>query len=287
MTITFYLTRPEAAKETSIFARINYNGHRVKFYTPESIHPDHWNQSQQRAAKSLREAPEFNQRIKNLKADIADVFRKWVNDNDGEFPTPETLKKELERAINKKEPEGEAPKSFLPFFQYIVDQSKTGGRMHHKTGQPINKNTLKTYVTTLKHLAAYQIRNRRKLEFASIDLDFYSDYTEYLMKVQKLATNSVGKHIQIIKLIMNEATERGINKNLKYKSKRFVTVRENSDSIYLTEAELKALEALDLDTDRLRKVRDLFLVGAYTGLRYSDYSILAPEHIKGGFIELI
>lgn len=85
---------------------------------------------------------------------------------------------------------------------------------------------------------------------------------------------------------MNEATERGLNTNLSFKGKRFVTVRENSDSVYLSEGEIKEIEKLDLSKNkRLETVRDLFLIGCYTGLRYSDYSILKPEQIKEGFIE--
>lgn len=85
---------------------------------------------------------------------------------------------------------------------------------------------------------------------------------------------------------MNDATERGVNTNLSFKSKRFVTVREKSDSIYLKENEIKEIESLDLTNDtKLEKVRDLFLIGCYTGLRYSDYSILKPEQMKDGFIE--
>ncbi len=57
-------------------------------------------------------------------------------------------------------------------------------------------------------------------------------YTEYLIKELKLSSNSVGKNIQVIKLIMNEAVELGLCKNIAYKSKRFITIREKSDSIY-------------------------------------------------------
>jgi integrase len=59
-------------------------------------------------------------------------------------------------------------------------------------------------------------------------------------------------------------------------------------ALYLTEGEIKELEALDLSQNkRLDNVRDLFLIGCYTGLRYSDYSILKPQQIKDGFIETI
>lgn len=120
-----------------------------------------------------------------------------------------------------------------------------------------------------------------------MDLDFYNDYTAYLIKELKLSTNAVGKDIQVFKLIMNEATERGLNKNLSFKSKYFVTLREKSDNIYLNADELKLLEELDLsDQPKLDKVRDLFLIGCYTGLRYSDYSIINPKNVKGRFLEI-
>ena len=41
------------------------------------------------------------------------------------------------------------------------------------------------------------------------------------------------------------------------------------------------------DNKRLETVRDLFLIGCYTGLRYSNYSTLKPEQIKDGYIRII
>ena len=85
---------------------------------------------------------------------------------------------------------------------------------------------------------------------------------------------------------MNEATERGINKNLAFKSKYFSRVNEDTDTVYLNEAELQEIEDLDLsDNIRLEKVHDLFLVSCKTGWGYSDYSVLKSGQIKNGFIE--
>ncbi|MBK9247173.1 MAG: integrase catalytic domain-containing protein [Ignavibacteria bacterium] len=48
----------------------------------------------------------------------------------------------------------------------------------------------------------------------------------------------------------------------------------------LTDDELRSIENLDLsDRPALDKVRDLFLISCYTGLRYSDVSRLGAEHI--------
>ncbi len=48
------------------------------------------------------------------------------------------------------------------------------------------------------------------------------------------------------------------------------------------------MEELDLSGHpKLENVRDLFLIGCYTGLRYSDYSTIKPEYIKNGYLEII
>jgi integrase len=150
----------------------------------------------------------------------------------------------------------------------------------------MSRNTIKVYNTSYKHLTNFQKQYKKKIDFDTINVEFYSDYTEYLIRTLMFSTNTIGKHIQVIKLIMNEATERGLNTNLAYKSKRFLTIREKADSIYLTKEEIGEIEALDLShNERLDRVRDLFLIGCHTGLRFSDYSILKPSHIKNGFIE--
>lgn len=132
----------------------------------------------------------------------------------------------------------------------------------------------------------YQSTIGKKIDFETITVDFHNDYTEYL-KALELSTNTIGKDIKIIKAVMNEATERGINTNLQYKSRKFIKPTEETESIYLNKSELMELQSLDLSSNtRLDNVRDLFLIGCYSGLRFSDYSILTNQNIKDGFIEI-
>ena len=144
MEIKFYLKRPKA-KETIIFARISYEGRRLKYYTTEKINPKYWSKDSQRAKQTskFREYPEFNQSLNDLEADIRNVLRKYKNDNDG-VPNPETLRELLNKEIKKVEPEKDKLKTFFGFFDELISQSKTGIRPHPKTGRPINENTIKT-----------------------------------------------------------------------------------------------------------------------------------------------
>lgn len=289
MEVSFYLKRPDAQNETSIFARICYEGIKTKYYISEKINPSFWNKETQRAKQTnkFREYPEFNERLNNISSDIRTIYRKYLNDNSGAIPNPDKLRQLLDQEIKKKEPETERVKTFFGFFEDLITQTKSGGRVQPNTGKPYSASTIQVYNNTLNRVKAFAEKYRRKIDFKSIDIDFYTDFTEYLSKRLKLASNTIGKDIKTIKVVMNEATERGINTNLQYKSRKFSTTSEKTESIYLSDKELKELEKLDLsENKRLESVRDLFLIGCYTGLRFSDSSKLKPENIKDGFIEI-
>ncbi len=289
MTISFYLTRPEAKTDTAIFARICYNGFKVKYYAPEKINPKYWSKETQRAKQSeklFKEYPEFNQRLNLWESDVKNIFRTWVNDNAGTIPNPETLRLILDKGLKGVEPKKEIEKTFYFFFEQLIDQMKAGIRLQPNTGKPFSKATIFVYSITLKRLKEFSAIYKQKIDFQTINLEFYSDFMKYLIKDLKLASNTIGKYIKIVKAVLGEATERGLNTNLQFKSRKFSVTSENTGAIYLTENEIKELENLDLSGNkRLENVRDLFLVGCYTGLRYSDFSILKPEQINDGFIE--
>jgi hypothetical protein len=300
MTISFFLSRPKSESETSIYATICYGGQKFKYYTGESILPEYWNKKTKTAKQTAKfpENPEFNQRLRDINSKINKAFLDFKNQN-GESPNPKTFRVILDQIIKKIEPENEKAKSFIPFFKELIEQAKKGVRLNLKTGKPLSKYTINTFGTIYKHLIEFQSQTKRIIEFETIDLEFYKDYTEFLMKgkeldkrtkklkTNNLSTNTIGKHIQVIKLIMTEATEMGLTTNFAFRSKRFAKMSEKSDSIYLDQKEVNELANLDLSNNkRLEAVRDLFLIGCYTGLRYSDFSQLTPEHISDGFIEI-
>lgn len=60
---------------------------------------------------------------------------------------------------------------------------------------------------------------------------------------------------------------------------------EDSCTVYLSLAELSRLNALKLDRGQ-SQVRDIFLIGCFTALRYSDYSRLSEEHFSHDIISI-
>ena len=152
---------------------------------------------------------------------------------------------------------------FLEFFQQSYDKLKKDKHLRHKS-----------YGTTLNHLKKY-FKSMRPA-FEDIDLKFYREFTEYLLD-QNLSKNTISNHWKHIKAIMHDAQVKKLHDNNEYES--FKRTREESDSIYLSEAELDAIYGLKL-TGTKDKVRDYFLIGCYTGLRYSDWDQLSSSIIK-------
>ncbi|SEW27049.1 site-specific integrase [Chitinophaga arvensicola] len=287
MDIQFYLKRPDAKAHTSIFARITYEAGTCKFYTTESINPVYWNPDTHQAAQTRKfpEYPEFNARLENIRQIIKTTYRKYLNDNESQIPTPGILKDLLDIIFGKK-----ADATIREFFEYYKDfnkRSKQGERLSPKTKKATKVSTNKGFITTLNHLEAFQKTYKRRINFDSIDIQFHSDYINYLTNTAKLGLNAIGDHIKRIKTVLGEAKIRGVKVNPAYESPYFFKPQEQSDSIYLNSSELQKMEALDLsENPKLDRVRDLFLIGCYTGLRYSDYSILNAANIQDGFFEV-
>jgi integrase len=170
----------------------------------------------------------------------------------------------------------------IDLFEYIeifIKDSETGRRLID--GGNVNERTIKRYRTTQSILLDFSKQYNRQLNFNTIDIDFYKDFNSFMAKVKDYAPATMGKHVSTLKTFLREATETGINTNLKFQSKAFKVVETESDSIALSEEELNAIYLLDLSNNtRLEKVRDLFIIGANSGLRFSDFTDIKPDNIK-------
>ena len=280
MKIKFYLSRPNAKKETAIFATISYNNNRVKIYVGENINPKYWNPKTHRVRASMTESPEFNQRLEKITSKINKAFLNYGNENDGN-PTPETLKEMIEVALGRKREENF---SFLEFFDNLIERQKAGLRISKKTGKAITTTAAKHYGTTLNTIKAFSEKTGYKVDWKSINPKFYEEFTRYLT-AGNLSLNTIGSHFKRIKTVVADAIKQGKVVNESFKD--FAVQREDADNISLTAVELAKMEQLNLsENKRLETVRDLFLIGCHTGLRYSDFSNLKPGNFKDGFIHV-
>jgi len=281
------------------------------FYKSEiTVKSSDWDSSTQAIkAKVLfdnQKRAEFNKSINELKALIIELYNAQ--------PIKDTLTSEwLEDAIDRKlnpikykseEPEEEQPLKVIEFVDNFVSTAHL--RKDKQTGRFLSPNTKKQYVTTAKHLKEFAAINKKKdFEFFEIDQKFYTNFVEYLQREiqavdengqpvfnedktpklskQNFSQNSVGKYIRALKVMLNEATRSGINTQTAYNE--FHVFNEDVDNVYLDEKELLILKNADLKkTPHLERVRDWFLLLAWTGCRFSDLEKISRTDIKDGFI---
>jgi integrase len=273
-TVNFYLKEPNSKKETLIYLAFTVGENRFKYYTQKKILPKLWDSENQRPKKSFTGSPELKDYLTSLAGDTAKIHTHFQTLN--QPFTLEQIKRKLNEKFERKPTN--APLSFFQFVESYIESVKN-----------LRKTlTVTAYKNTVRHLKEFQKKStRRKIDFNSIDLDFYNDFTEYLMTEKKFSVNTIGKQIKNLKVFLHEATERGLNTKLDFKSKRFKVISEDSENIYLSEEEILELYNLNLsENKRLEKVRDLFIVGCFTGLRFSDFSQIKPENIRDGCISI-
>ncbi|MBP6532154.1 MAG: site-specific integrase [Bacteroidia bacterium] len=269
--VNFYLKDPAASGDTLIFLFFAFEGSRLKYSTGETIKPSHWNANTMRVKKSVGGSTDINDWLDKIQSSVKEIYR-TMNTN-GELISSTILRDKLD-SIRHGKKERLTLFAFIDSFIDSVSSSKKAS-------------TISVYRTTVKHLLAFEKYSRQKLDFESMNLDFYNDFSDYLIREKGFSTNSIGKYIKTIKVFLNEATDRGINQKLDFKSKRFKVTTEDTESIYLNESEILKLNDLSLkDKIKLERVRDLFIVGCYTGLRFSDFTQIKAENIKDGYFNI-
>ena len=147
------------------------------------------------------------------------------------------------------------------------------------TGEILKPSTIRSYNATWKNLLKFSKDTRYDLQWNTVNREFYDLFLNWCQN-KGLTDNTHGKFIKIIKSIMNTGLELELHTNIEHKKKYFKKSDNPSDAIYLTESELDRLFKLDLpDNSLIRNVRDLFLIAANTGLRWSDYKRISEFEI--------
>lgn len=264
----FVLKEPESKEPTLIYLLFSFSGQRLKYSTGQKISPKFWNPEKQRAKES-RLFPEYesiNTLLDKLATGVKVTYRTLITNEI--TPTVFRLKDELNKSLFKEE---YAPK--LGFLQFAEELIQTSNR---------KPNTLRQWKQTLRKLKEYRKSTQKEVEFDTINLEFYNSFIAFLTR-EGYTKNSIGGFIKNVKVFMNEAVDRGLTKNFEYRNRKFKVFEEQVDKIYLSLDELKKLYALDLSqSSKYEKVRDLFLIACYTGLRFSDLIQVKPENIENG-----
>ncbi|MBR5101856.1 MAG: site-specific integrase [Muribaculaceae bacterium] len=171
----------------------------------------------------------------------------------------------------------EAPKTLMQAVNDLIAGAPI--RIVQRTGKPVSARTQIHYKQMRTHLETYlRAHDLADLDLADVNKDFYDSFVAFLYG-QGLKLNTIGKHIKNIKAAINALplAQRATCEFVE--PKKCVKLTEEVDNIYLTETELEAIATLPIDTPYLDRVRDQFILLAWTGCRYSDLDKLTRDNI--------
>jgi hypothetical protein len=143
------------------------------------------------------------------------------------------------------------------------------------------------------HLKSFEAYRKAPITFDSFDVNFYEEFIKFLtyeipqMRRRKiikgLKINSIGKTVKHLKSFLKDRMRK---KNIPYVDlSAYKVMEEEVDAVYLSWEELSLIYHLDLSENKnLEKHRDLFVLGCLTGFRFSDYSDIKPEEVRGGML---
>lgn len=276
--VVFKLRTPKATTPQIIYLVYRFGQNdKLAYSTALKVLPVHWNKDKMRV-RNIVEAlgkDAINNRLNELQT-VTEVY--IINlKTKGKQLTKELLRRFLDDYTNNQLSDSE--KTLHGFITAYLERNKT--RINPATGKLISYKVIREHERTHELIKQFEDNKNKgvRLDFEDITLDFYADFTAFLQSLG-LSVNTIGHKIQTLKAWLNEATERGLNKSQQYKSHRFKAITEETENIYLSIGELERLYRTELPNDKLTRVRDLFLIGAFTGLRFSDFTNITADNIR-------
>lgn len=249
------------------------------------INPNDWNPRTNKIRQNIDETirNEVSDKIDKMSKHIFIAFNR-------DFPIGERIDSdwliaELNEFYQKPNAEDDFRYYFVPFVEKYLEDSKT--RINRKTGELISKRTLQNYSTTVTRLKEFETKYGR-LKTKDINLDFHNKFVSFLKTEGNYGGTLIEKYVSQIKGFVKEAKIKGFQTSVEIESKDFTFMRDETIDTYLDEEEIDILYNLDLtNSARLDNVRDLLIVGVWTGLRISDLERVNEFDVSGGRIKIL
>ena len=279
----FNLKSTKSETQTLIVLLFRYRGKLIKLSTQCFVHPCEWDQCRQRAVlqEGRNDLTALNKTLDKIAACCLDIY---TAHGYGAIDAHD-FKVELKRRLNKSSdnfdvvPHNTKPSTPQGLFEFIARE------LIEIEAAKMKKSSLKTFRTHSKILREFGefIDPVNLFTYEDVDWQLRLRLIDWLAdrKVQLAYGN---KTLKVLRQFLESARRQKLHSHTDYQGKGWTVTRKkaHSQKVLFTEAELNILAALHL-TGHLDKVRDICLIGAGTGQRFSDFSRYRPEQFSFSF----
>lgn len=247
-------------------------GKRHRYSTKIKIDRSEWDLKTQRPKARRGQIGEANRKITHELNEYQKVFddlKRYYK----ESLTKEVVKKKFDEHFQLAQVTKRL--NFSDYFQIYIQQKKDSESVHVQTW--------KTYNRIHKSILKIQKKKNKIFYLSDFDSAFFNDLIAYFRKEENISDNTLQRKIGFFKSFLHWCVRNGYSVNSAFKDVQ-VKKRETSH-ISLSHSDLEILENLELDTVK-DYYRDLFLIGCYSGQRFSDYKRFNKKYVVGNFIEI-
>lgn len=284
MNYTFKLKEPKSDKETLIYFRSYFGNENKNFIysTGEKIKSCEWDfdNRQPNDLNGRTKKSENHRSIKKQLDRYSSFFTEIVNrfKNINEELTTDILKQRFDEEFKRKTIKDD----FLRIYQEFLKEKE-----NDYTGNSISNSTLKRYKCNLNLLLEFQRDYKVKITLGKFDEKVFNKLLKYCTEEKKHSANTIHRNIGLLKTFLGWA----LNKKYTYNND-FINFQKppkfRTDEIALNYQQVDEIYNHDFSKNkRLERVRDLFVFGCVTGLRFGNYSRITKDDIDGDFIRVI
>jgi integrase len=282
---TFNLKHPKADKKTTINFSAYFRNESRKFVysTGETIHPSDWDfyRCEPKFVKGNSEKAiklnEIHKQIKRYSTHFQEVVSMYQRIN--EDVDIETMRNEFNNKFKKTKSRSN---NFFAVYDMFLDEM-----IKDKTPDANAKSTIDRYRYLKNMLKEFELKTNTKLHLNRINKSFYNSFIEFSVEEKIHYDNTLRRNVGLLKTFLNWA----LKNRYTYKSD-FITFKSPkgyvTDEIALTLEQVRDVYNFDFkDNTDFEKVRDLFVFGCATGMRFSNYSIVGKKDIQSDYIYAI
>ena len=257
-------------KQNYVFFHFYLKGKLHKYSTKIKVDRSEWDLAIQRPKLRRGDIGKANKKITFELNEYQRFYEKLKSDYK-ESLTKEIIRNKLDQYF--KFAQTDKALTYSDYFDIYIEQKKES--------QSVKKDSLQKY--TRIHTAILEMEKNEKVTYYLTGFDgaFFNRFIKHLRVKKEISDNTLKRKMGFFKSFLNWCIKNGYSTNLAFKDV-IIKGRETSH-VSLTTEEVDTLAGLELD-EALSYYRDLFLIGVYSGQRYSDYTRFNKKFIDGNNI---
>lgn len=284
MNFTYKLKEPKSDKETLIYFRSYFLNENKNFIysTGEKIIPEEWDfeNRQPNDLNGRTKRAENHRSIKKQLDRYSSFFTEIVNryKNINEDLTLDILRQRFNEEFKKIQ----SKYDFFRIYDEFIEEKE-----NDFSGNAISNSTLKRYKCNKTLLEDFEKRTKHKLSLGKFDEKTFNKFLKFCVENREHSANTVHRNIGLLKTFLLWS----LNKKYSFNNS-FVNFKKppkfRTDEIALNIEQVEEIYAHDFSKNKkFERVRDLFVFGCVTGMRFGNYSTISKNDVQGDFIRVI